>query len=188
MNLDEQVALLMQGTNYGDENLKKAMAKELKERLIEAKQENRPLRVYCGFDPRTTDLHIGHTITMRKMRQFQDLGHEVIFLIGTYTSLIGDPSDQDRIRQQLTAEEAEQNAQTYAEQALRVLDREKTVIRYNAEWLSKLTFAELIKLASNFTMQQFLTRENFRSRWTRTIRSISTKRFTPLCRGMTPMP
>ncbi len=165
MNLDEQVALLMQGTEYGDENLTDAMARELKDRLIEAEKENRPLRVYCGYDPRTTDLHIGHTITMRKLRQFQDLGHEVTFLIGTYTSLIGDPSDQDRIRQQLTAEEAELNAQTYAEQAFRVLDRDKTIIRYNAEWLAKLTFVELIKLASNFTMQQFLTRENFRLRW-----------------------
>ena len=165
MNLDEQVALLMQGTEYGDENMTKAMAAELRARLQEAQRENRPLRVYCGYDPRTTDLHIGHTITLRKLRQFQELGHEVTFLIGTYTSMIGDPSDQDKIRHQLTAEEAEYNAQSYAEQALRVLDKEKIIIRYNAEWLSELNFAELIKLASNFTIQQFLTRENFRLRW-----------------------
>ena len=165
MNVDEQVALLMQGTEYGDENMTRTMAQELRERLLEAQKENRPLRVYCGYDPRTTDLHIGHTITLRKLRQFQELGHEVTFLIGTYTSMIGDPSDQDKIRHQLTAEEAEYNAQSYAEQALRVLDREKIIIRYNSEWLSKLNFAELIKLASNFTLQQFLTRENFRLRW-----------------------
>jgi tyrosyl-tRNA synthetase len=165
LNLDDQVAFLMKGTDYGDESLQDAMAKELRQRLMEAEAEKRPLRVYCGYDPRTTDLHLGHTITMRKLRQFQDLGHQVIFVIGTYTSLIGDPSDKDVLRKQLTPEEVETNALTYAEQALRVLDREKTQIRYNAEWLSKLTFADLIQLASNFTVQQFLTRENFRNRW-----------------------
>jgi len=165
MNIDEQVAYLMRGTEYGDEALKQAMAEELRQRLIEAEREGRPLRVYCGYDPTRSDLHLGHTITMRKLRQFQELGHEVTFLIGTYTSLIGDPSDQNRLRPQLTPEEVERNARTYAEQAYRILDPEKTVIRYNAEWLSKLTFADLIRLASNFTVQQFLTRENFRLRW-----------------------
>jgi len=164
MNIDEQVELLMQGTEYGDDELKKAMTKELRERLVEAQKEGRPLRVYCGFDPRTSDLHLGHTVPMRKLRQFQQLGHEVIFLIGNYTSLIGDPSDKDKLRPQLTPEDVEQNARTYAQQAYKVLDPEKTVIRHNAEWLSGLSFAELIRLASNFTVQQFLTRENFRLR------------------------
>jgi tyrosyl-tRNA synthetase len=165
MNIEEQVKNLMQGTEYGDEGLKQAMENELRQRLNEAGQEGRPLRVYCGYDPRTTDLHLGHTITMRKLRQFQELGHEVIFLIGTYTSLIGDPSDKDKLRPQLTPEQVEQNARTYAEQAFRILDREKTEVRYNAEWLSKLTFADLIRLASNFTLQQFVSRENFKLRW-----------------------
>ncbi len=165
MTIDQQVEYLMQGTNYGDEQLKQAMANELRQRLIEAEKEGRPLRVYCGFDPRTSDLHLGHTVPMRKLRQFQELGHEVVFLIGNYTSLIGDPSDKDKLRPQLTPEEVEHNARTYAEQAYKILDPEKTLIRYNAEWLSKLTFAELIRLASNFTVQQFLTRENFRKRW-----------------------
>ncbi|HJW90417.1 MAG TPA: tyrosine--tRNA ligase [Anaerolineales bacterium] len=164
-SIEEQVAYLMRGTEYGDQALKQAMAEELRVRLIEAQQESRPLRVYCGYDPRTTDLHLGHTITMRKLRQFQELGHEVIFLIGTYTSLIGDPSDKDQLRPQLTPEQVELNARTYAEQAYRILDREKTTVRYNHEWLSKLDFADLIRLASNFTIQQFLTRENFRLRW-----------------------
>lgn len=164
MSIDEQVALLMQGTEYGDEDLKKAMADELRERLIEAQNQRRPLRIYCGFDPRTSDLHLGHTVPMRKLRQFQELGHEVTFLVGNYTSLIGDPSDKDKLRPQLTAEDVALNARTYAEQAYKVLDRNKTLIRYNAEWLSELSFAELIKLASNFTVQQFLTRENFRMR------------------------
>jgi len=165
MNIDEQVQYLMQGTEYGDDDLKNAMAEELHQRLKEAKEENRPLRIYCGFDPRTSDLHLGHTVPMRKLRQFQELGHEVTFLVGNYTSLIGDPSDKDKLRPQLTPEEVEINAQTYAQQAFKVLDPDKTLIKYNAEWLSKLDFADLIKLASNFTIQQFLTRENFRIRW-----------------------
>ena len=165
VNIDEKVSLLMQGTEFGDDQLTKAMAAELRERLIEAEKEGRPLKVYCGFDPRTPDLHLGHTVPMRKLRQFQELGHEVTFVAGNYTSLIGDPSDQDKLREQLTPEQVAYNAQTYAEQAYKILDREKTKILYNADWLSKLTFIELIELASNFTLQQFLTRENFRLRW-----------------------
>ena len=165
MNIDEQVDYLMQGTEFGDETLKGAMADELRQRLMDVEREGRPLRVYCGFDPRTGDLHLGHTVPMRKLRQFQELGHEVVFLIGNYTSLIGDPSDKDELRPQLTPQEIEQNARTYAEQAYKILDRDKTLIRYNAEWLSMLSFEDLIKLASNFTIQQFLTRENFRLRW-----------------------
>ncbi|HEX9618137.1 MAG TPA: tyrosine--tRNA ligase [Anaerolineales bacterium] len=164
-DIDEQVAYLMRGTEYGDEALKQAMADELRQRLIEAQQEGRPLRVYCGYDPTRSDLHLGHTVTMRKLRQFQELGHEVIFLIGTYTSLIGDPSDKDQLRPLLSPEEIEYNARTYAEQAYQILDREKTIIRFNAEWLSQLTFADLIQLASNFTVQQFINRENFKLRW-----------------------
>jgi len=167
LNIDEQVALLMQGTEYGDESLRAVMENELRERLIEAEKEGRKLRVYCGYDPRKADLHLGHTVTMRKLRQFQELGHQVTFLIGTYTSLIGDPSDQDKLRPQLTPQEVEANARTYAQQAFRILDPAKTVVRYNAEWLSKITFADLIRLASNFTVQQFLTREAFRVRWDR---------------------
>jgi tyrosyl-tRNA synthetase len=102
---------------------------------------------------------------MRKLRQFQELGHDVTFVIGDYTSLIGDPSDKDVLRPQLTHAEVEENARTYAEQAFRILDPEKTHIRFNAEWLSKITFEQLIRMASNFTLQQFLTRENFKLRW-----------------------
>jgi tyrosyl-tRNA synthetase len=165
MTIDEQVALLMQGTEYGDEALKQAMATELRQRLLEAEQTGRPLRVYCGFDPRTSDLHLGHTVPMRKLRQFQELGHEVTFLVGTYTSLVGDPSDKDKLRPLLTLQEVEQNGRSYAEQAYKILDRAKTQVRFNASWLSELSFAEVINLASNFTIQQFLNRENFRLRW-----------------------
>ena len=163
LSIDEQVAILMQGTEYGSEELRQSMENELRERL----QEGRPLRVYLGVDPRTTDLHLGHTVPMRKLRQFQELGHDCTFLIGNFTSLIGDPSDKDQTRPQLTPEEIERNAQTYAEQAFKILDPEKTHIRYNAEWLSKLTFADVIKLASHFTVQQFMARENFSLRYQR---------------------
>jgi tyrosyl-tRNA synthetase len=166
-SIDEQVALLMQGTDYGDEQLKQAMARELKERLIESEKTGRPLKIYCGFDPTSSDLHLGHTIPMRKLRQFQELGHDITFLIGNYTSLIGDPSDKDKLRPQLTPEQVAQNGQTYAEQSYKILDRAKTRVRYNAEWLSKLTFAQLIELGSNFTIQQFMTRDNFKLRWER---------------------
>lgn len=150
----------MQGTEYGDAQLAAKMRAELRERLL----LGRPLRVYCGYDPTATDLHLGHTITMRKLRQFQELGHEVTFLIGSYTALVGDPSDKNRARPVLTEEQVNENARSYSEQAFRVLDREKTVVRANGEWLSKLSLVELIRLAQNFTVQQFLVRDNFAKR------------------------
>jgi tyrosyl-tRNA synthetase len=155
----------MQGTEYGDAKLQEAMRVELRDRLILARKEGRPLRVYCGYDPTSSDLHLGHTVTMRKLRQFQELGHTVIFLIGDYTARVGDPSDKNTLRPQLAEERIQENARTYAEQAFRILDRTTTEVRHNSEWLSKLTFAELIRLGSNFTVQQFITRENFRLRW-----------------------
>ena len=164
MDIEEQVALLMQGTEYGDETLKQAMTDELRLRLIESGKEKRPLRIYCGYDPTSTDLHLGHTITMRKLRQFQDLGHDVTFLIGNYTALVGDPSDKNKARPVLTPEQVAENAKTYAEQAFRVLDREKTKVRYNGEWLAELSLLDLIRLGQHFTVQQFLARENFARR------------------------
>jgi tyrosyl-tRNA synthetase len=162
--IDEQVEVLMSGTAYGDPETRVNMMKELRERLIEAEREGRPLRVYCGYDPRTADLHLGHTISMRKLRQFQEYGHDVTFLIGTFTSLIGDPSDKEKARDQLTAEQVEENARTYEQQAFKILDPEKTRVRRNDEWLSPLDFADIIQLASHFTVQQFLVRENFAKR------------------------
>lgn len=164
VSIDEQVEILMSGVEYGDPETKASMTRELKERLIEAEKQGRPLRVYCGYDPRTSDLHLGHTITMRKLRQFQELGHDVTFLVGTFTSLIGDPSDKDKARDQLTAEQVDENARTYAEQAFKILDPDLTRVRRNDEWLSPLDFADIIRLASNFTVQQFLVRENFAKR------------------------
>jgi tyrosyl-tRNA synthetase len=165
LKIEDQVALLMQGTEYGDEEIKKVMTDELRDRLIQAEKEKRPLKVYCGYDPTRADLHLGHTVTMRKLRQFQELGHEVTFLIGDYTALIGDPSDKDVTRPVLLAQEIRENAKTYADQAFRILDPKATNVRYNSEWLSKLSFAEIIRLAQNFTVQQFLSREKFKLRW-----------------------
>lgn len=162
--IDEQVEILMSGVEYGDPQIKVSMTRELRERLVEAEKHGRPLRVYCGYDPRTADLHLGHTITMRKLRQFQEFGHDVTFLVGTFTSLIGDPSDKEKARDQLTREQVDENAQTYAQQAFKILDPTLTRIRRNDEWLSTLDFADIIRLASNFTVQQFLVRENFSKR------------------------
>lgn len=162
--IDEQVEILMSGAEYGDPQTKATMSRELKERLIEADKQGRPLRVYAGYDPRTADLHLGHTISMRKLRQFQEFGHDVTFLIGTFTSLIGDPSDKDKAREQLTRQQVEDNARTYAEQAFKIFYPQLTRVRRNDEWLSTLDFADIIRLASNFTVQQFLARENFAKR------------------------
>lgn len=162
--IDEQVEILMSGAEYGDPQTKENMRAELRDRLVECERTGRPLRVYCGYDPRTSDLHLGHTITMRKLRQFQELGHDVTFLVGTFTSLIGDPSDKDKEREQLTRDAVEENARTYAQQAFKILDEKLTRVRRNDEWLSTLDFADIIRLASNFTVQQFLVRENFAKR------------------------
>ena len=159
--VDEQMAILMRGVDFGDEQIKEVMERELRERLA----EGRPLRVYCGYDPTAPDLHLGHTVTIRKLAQFQELGHEVVFLIGTGTGLIGDPSDKDSARPQRTPEELKELAKTYTDQVWKILDPQKTIVRYNSEWLNKLTLEDIIKLASNFTVQQFLARDNFSKRY-----------------------
>ena len=159
--VDDQMPILMQGVEFGDPQTQETMEAELRERLA----EGRPLRVYCGYDPTSPDLHLGHTITMRKLRQFQDLGHDAIFLIGDFTGLVGDPSDRESARRQQTPEEVAEKAETYLEQAFKILDPDKTIVRRNSEWLSKLSFIDVIELASHFTVQQFLARQNFSRRY-----------------------
>jgi tyrosyl-tRNA synthetase len=163
-SIDRQVATLMQGSEFGDPQIKEMMTGELRQRLIDAKKEGRPLRVYCGYDVTAPDLHLGHTITIRKLRQFQDYGHDVTFLIGTFTTLIGDPSDRDEARAMALEELVRKNAQTYSDQAFKILDRQKTAVRYNYDWLSKLTFMDVISMASCFTVQQFMVRDRIRAR------------------------
>jgi tyrosyl-tRNA synthetase len=163
--VEEQLAILMRGVEFGDTTTRANMETELRQRLTESARDNKPLRVYCGFDPTKPDLHLGHTVPMRKLAQFQELGHEVIFLIGTFTSIIGDPSDKTAARRLQTEQEAHEHGRTYAEQAWVVLDPDKTKVMYNGDWLSKLTFTDIVGLASHFTVQQFLVRENFALRF-----------------------
>ena len=162
--VEEQMAILMRGVEFGDDRTRTNMEEELRLRLEESSQKGRPLRVYCGFDPTSSDLHLGHTVPLRKLRQFQELGHTVVFLIGTFTGTIGDPSDKESARTQQSLEEAMDNARSFTQQANRVLDPEKTVVDYNHRWLSELDFGGVIRLASSFTVQQFLARDNFSKR------------------------
>src|SRR5690242_12645230 len=134
---------------------------ELEERLA----AGRPLKVKAGFDPTRPDLHLGHTVLMQKMRQFQDLGHTVIFLVGDYTAMVGDPTGQNELRPRLTQHEVMEAALTYQEQAFKVLDRTKTELRYNGEWLSKLTPLEFIELAAKVTVARMLERDDFGKRY-----------------------
>ncbi len=164
-SIDKQVTTYMQGAEFGDSQIKEMMTGDLKQKLTEAEAEGRPLRVYCGYDVTAPDIHLGHMVILRKMRKFQDFGHDVTFLIGTFTTLIGDPSDRDEARAEALQEEVRKNAQTYADQALKILDPKKTKVRYNYEWLSKLTFADVISMASFFTVQQFLVRDRLRNRY-----------------------
>ena len=138
---------------------------DLRERLEGSRKSGRPLRVKAGFDPTAPDLHLGHTVLMRKLKHFQDLGHQVIFLIGDFTSLIGDPTGRSETRKPLTSEEITQNAKTYTDQVFRILDREKTEVRFNSEWLSTLGFEGIIRLAARFTVSQMLEREEFHRRF-----------------------
>jgi tyrosyl-tRNA synthetase len=165
MSVDDQVALLMQGAEYGDDQLKQAMQDELRQRLVDSDKNETPLRVYCGYDPTSPDLHLGHTVTMRKLRQFQDLGHDVTFVIGSFTALVGDPSDKDSARPRLTRDQISAYAETYTTQAFKILDPDRTVIRFNDEWLSEVTLEQFVEMAAHFTVQQFLARDNFSKRY-----------------------
>ena len=158
--VEEQMRILMAGTEFGDDATRRSMERELRLRV----EEDRPLRVYCGYDPTRVDLHLGHSVSMRKLRQFQDLGHEVTFLIGSFTALIGDPTGQDKTRPVLTPEDVATNARTYTDQAFHILDRARTSVVYNANWLSLLTFADVTRLTGHYTLQQFMRRENFAKR------------------------
>ena len=132
--------------------------------LAEKLRANRPLRVKLGVDPTSADLHLGHTIILRKLRDFQELGHQAVLIIGDFTALIGDPSGRSATRPTITREEVDRNAETYREQAFKILDRSKTEIVYNGSWLGKLSFEDVIRLNGNVTLQQLLQREDFRDR------------------------
>ena len=136
-----------------------------KEDLAERLEGDRPLRVKAGFDPTAPDLHLGHTVLIHKMRQFQDLGHQVIFLVGDFTGRIGDPSGRNATRPILTAQELQDNQKTYLEQAFKILDREKTEVRFNSEWMDQMTPDDLVRLASEHTVARMLERDDFAKRY-----------------------
>ncbi|SFR96210.1 tyrosyl-tRNA synthetase [Dyella sp. OK004] len=135
------------------------------EELVERLKSGRPLRIKAGFDPTAPDLHLGHTVLLNKMRQFQDLGHQVIFLIGDFTGMIGDPTGKNVTRKPLTREDVLVNAETYAEQVYKVLDRDKTELRFNSEWFGQMTAADMIKLAAQHTVARMLERDDFAKRY-----------------------
>lgn len=135
------------------------------ESLEEKLKQNKPLRIKAGFDPTAPDLHLGHTVLINKMRQFQDMGHQVIFLIGDFTGMIGDPTGKNVTRKPLTPEDVKANAETYAEQVFKILDRDKTEVRFNSEWFGKKDAADMIRLASKYTVARMLERDDFHKRY-----------------------
>jgi len=154
MNMRDQLARLTRGT-----------AQIISEaELAEKLSANRPLRVKLGVDPTSADIHLGHTVVLRKLRDFQELGHQAILIIGDFTALIGDPSGRSVTRPTITRDEVERNAKTYREQAFKILDQNRTEIVYNSSWLGKLSFEDVIRLNSEVTLQQLLQREDFRAR------------------------
>ncbi len=149
--------------------LKKGVAEIIPEDEFKAKLEaslknGKPLRVYLGVDPTAPDLHLGHTVVLRKLKHFQDLGHTAVFLIGDFSAMIGDPTGVSETRPPLTREQVDANAKTYLEQVYKILDREKTEVRYNSEWLSKMSAEDIVRLCSHYRLARMLEREDFRSR------------------------
>ena len=159
LSLEEQLKVIQRGT------VEIIPEEELVEKLKACIRENKPLRVKQGFDPTAPDIHLGHTVCLRKLKQFQELGHKVILIIGDYTGMVGDPSGRSETRPQLTTDEIKTNALTYQEQFFKVVDESKTEVHFNGEWFSKMSFGEVMKLASNFTVARMLERDDFCKRY-----------------------
>jgi len=156
--VDEQLAYIKKGSA---EIIREA---ELREKLEKSRQSGKPLRVKAGFDPTAPDLHLGHTVVLRKLKHFQDLGHTAIFLVGDFTAMVGDPTGQSETRPPLTREQVDANAKTYLDQVYKILEKENTEVRYNSEWLGKLSGHEMIRLCAHYRLARMLEREDFRSR------------------------
>lgn len=159
MDIKEELRIIKRGT---EEIISE---EELIKKIEKSRKEKKPLRVKQGFDPNAPDIHLGHTVGLRKMRQFQDLGHEIFFLIGDFTGRIGDPSGRSVARKQLTEEEVNKNAETYKKQVYKILNPEKTKIVFNSNWLGKLSFSEVLKLCSKYTVARMLERDDFATRY-----------------------
>ena len=177
MNVQEQMDILLKGV----EDI--ISPEELEKRLEKSIKENRPLRVKAGFDPTAPDLHLGHTVLLQKMRQFQDLGHQVLFLIGDFTGMIGDPTGRSETRKALTPEQVAENAKTYQEQVFKVLDPEKTQVVFNSTWMNKFTPADMIRLAASYTVARMLERDDFKTRHREGIPIYIHEFFYPLIQG-----
>jgi len=154
-SIEDQLAIIQRGA---DEIL-------VEKELITMLKEGRPLRIKAGFDPTAPDLHLGHTVLINKLRQFQDLGHEVLFLIGDFTGMIGDPTGKSATRPPLTQQDVEQNSETYQQQIFKILDKDKTRVVFNSEWMSKMSSADMIKLAASSTVARMLERDDFSKRY-----------------------
>ncbi|MCH8567208.1 MAG: tyrosine--tRNA ligase [Balneolales bacterium] len=157
--VEEQLQIIRRGTT---EIIPEA---ELKAKLEKSRKENKPLRIKLGCDPTRPDLHLGHSVILRKLRQFQDLGHHAILIIGDFTGMIGDPTGQNKTRPALTIEDVRANGKTYFEQASKILDQKKTEIVYNSDWLGKMAFGDVIKLASSYTLARMIERDDFTKRF-----------------------
>lgn len=157
--VEEQLKLLKKGA------VEIILEEDLVSKLERSRKQNRPLRIKAGFDPTAPDIHLGHTVLLRKMKHFQELGHEVIFLIGDFTGLIGDPSGRSATRPAMTREEINRNAETYKQQVFRILDPEKTIIDFNSRWLGALSSFDIIKLTSKYTVARILERDDFTKRF-----------------------
>ena len=155
MTIDQQLEVIQRGV---DEILP---LDELKKKL----EKNKPLRIKLGMDPTAPDLHLGHTVVMNKMKQLQDLGHEVIFLIGDFTGMIGDPTGKNVTRKPLSKKDILENAKTYSDQVFKILDKDKTKIAFNSEWMNKMSSTEMISLASKHTVARMLERDDFSKRY-----------------------
>src|SRR6516164_6632527 len=156
--VDEQLAYLRKGV------AEIIREDELKAKLEKSAKEEKPLRVYLGVDPTAPDIHLGHTVVLRKLKQFQDMGHTAIFMIGDFSAMIGDPTGQSETRPPLSREQVNANAKTYLEQVYKILDREKTEVRYNSEWLGKMSSYDVVRLCAHYRLARMLEREDFRSR------------------------
>src|SRR5437667_11251126 len=137
---------------------------ELVEKLEASRKAGKPLRIYLGVDPTAPDLHLGHTVVLRKLKNFQDMGHTAVFLIGDFSAMIGDPTGRSETRPPLSREEVDAHAKTYLDQVFKILDKDKTEVRYNSEWLDKLSSTEVVKLCAHYSLARMLEREDFRSR------------------------
>lgn len=175
--LNEQMDVIRRGTvDLLPEN-------ELVDKLEKSIKTKKPLIIKQGFDPTAPDIHLGHTVGIRKLRQFQELGHQVVVIIGDYTAMVGDPSEKNSTRPRLTYDEVMENAKTYQEQFFKILDKDKTQIRYNGDWFKKLSFEQIMELASKFTVARMLERDDFANRYSNQLPISIHEFFYPLMQG-----